>query len=92
MISPGLVIISEQYKVDIGTVSTYMVGTIVLFTGAITFFTASGANVWGKRPFFVISTMLLLLSNIWGYFADVRGPRPLHSWASLTSTTSLSLP
>lgn len=70
MISPGLVIISEQYGVSADMVSTYMVGTIVLFTGAITFFTASGANIWGKRPFFVISTMLLLVSNIWGYFAN----------------------
>ncbi|KAK7757746.1 hypothetical protein SLS62_000124 [Diatrype stigma] len=70
MISPGLVIIGKEYNVDADTVSTYMVGTIVLFTGAITFFTASGANIWGKRPFFVISTMMLLASNIWGYFAD----------------------
>lgn len=76
MISPGLVLIGQQYDIDADTVSTFMVGTIVLFTGAITFFTASGANIWGKRPFFVISTMLLLASNVWGYFADV----------SLTST------
>ncbi|XDG09814.1 hypothetical protein ABKA04_009429 [Annulohypoxylon sp. FPYF3050] len=70
MISPGLVIISQQFKVDPDTVSTFMVGSILLFTGAITFFTASGANVWGKRPFFVISTVLLLISNVWGTFAD----------------------
>ncbi|KAI0880542.1 MFS general substrate transporter [Annulohypoxylon maeteangense] len=70
MISPGLVIISQQYNIDPDTVATYMVGAILLFTGAITFFTASGANVWGKRPFFVISTLLLLISNVWGTFAD----------------------
>ncbi|RYP47960.1 hypothetical protein DL768_006057 [Monosporascus sp. mg162] len=40
MISPGLVIISEQYDVDPDTVSAFMVGTIVLFTGSVTFFTA----------------------------------------------------
>ena len=71
MISPGLVLIGEQYNVDLGMASTFMVGTIVLFTGSVTFFTASGANIWGKRPFFVISTVLLLISNVWGYFADV---------------------
>ncbi|KAI1498848.1 MFS transporter-like protein [Biscogniauxia marginata] len=70
MISPGLIILSEQYNVDPDTVSAFMVGTIVLFTGAVTFFTASGANIWGKRPFFVISTLLLLISNVWGTFAD----------------------
>ncbi|KAH9893654.1 MFS transporter-like protein [Xylariomycetidae sp. FL2044] len=70
MISPGLVIISEQFQVDPDTVAAFMVGAIVLFTGAVTFFTASGANIWGKRPFFVISTLLLLASNVWGTFAD----------------------
>ncbi|KAI1413896.1 MFS general substrate transporter [Hypoxylon sp. FL1857] len=70
MISPGLVLISQQFKVDPDTVSTFMVGSILLFTGAVTFFTASGANIWGKRPFFVISTVLLLVSNVWGTFAD----------------------
>lgn len=71
MISPGLVVISQQFNVDADTVSTFMVGSILLFTGAMTFFTASGANIWGKRPFFVISTILLLISNVWGTFADV---------------------
>lgn len=71
MISPGLVLISMQFGVDLDTVSTFMVGAILLFTGAVTFFTASGANIWGKRPFFVISTILLLMSNVWGTFADV---------------------
>ncbi|KAI1337274.1 MFS transporter-like protein [Xylariaceae sp. FL0016] len=70
MISPGLVVISMQYKVDADTVAAFMVGSIVLFTGCVTFFTASGANIWGKRPFFVISTLLLLVSNVWGTFAD----------------------
>ncbi|KAK6953783.1 hypothetical protein Daesc_003745 [Daldinia eschscholtzii] len=70
MISPGLVLISKQYHVSPDMVSTFMVGSILLFTGAVTFFTASGANIWGKRPFFVISTLLLLISNIWGTFAD----------------------
>ncbi|KAI0378862.1 MFS general substrate transporter [Hypomontagnella monticulosa] len=70
MISPGLVLISMQFGVDLDTVSTFMVGAILLFTGVVTFFTASGANIWGKRPFFVISTILLLISNVWGTFAD----------------------
>ncbi|KAI1371471.1 MFS general substrate transporter [Hypoxylon crocopeplum] len=70
MISPGLILISQQFNVNPDTVSTFMVGSILLFTGAVTFFTASGANIWGKRPFFVISTVLLLISNVWGTFAD----------------------
>ncbi|RYP78785.1 hypothetical protein DL769_003121 [Monosporascus sp. CRB-8-3] len=59
MISPGLVIISKQYDVDPDTVSAFMVGTIVLFTGSVTFFTASGANIWGKRPFFIVAGFII---------------------------------
>ncbi|RYP10613.1 hypothetical protein DL764_000583 [Monosporascus ibericus] len=59
MISPGLVIISKQYDVNPDTVSAFMVGTIVLFTGSVTFFTASGANILGKRPFFVIAGFII---------------------------------
>lgn len=71
MISPGLILISQQFNIDPDTVATFMVGSILLFTGAVTFFTASGANIWGKRPFFVISAVMLLASNVWGTFADV---------------------
>ncbi|KAI6087680.1 MFS general substrate transporter [Hypoxylon rubiginosum] len=70
MISPGLILISQQFNIDPDTVATFMVGSILLFTGAVTFFTASGANIWGKRPFFVISAVMLLASNVWGTFAD----------------------
>ncbi|KAI1759792.1 MFS general substrate transporter [Hypoxylon sp. FL1150] len=70
MISPGLLLLSEQFNIAPDTVSTFMVGSILLFTGAVTFFTASGANIWGKRPFFVISAVMLLASNVWGTFAE----------------------
>ncbi|KAI0019403.1 MFS transporter-like protein [Xylariomycetidae sp. FL0641] len=69
MITPGLTVITEQFNVDPDTANAFLVGTIVLFTGSVTFFTASGATIWGKRPFFVISTLLLLASNVWGTFA-----------------------
>ena len=69
---PGLFIITKQFKVSIDTASQFMVGLLAFWTGFATFFTASGASVWGKRPFFVISTAILLITCAWGYFATVR--------------------
>ncbi|PGH13366.1 hypothetical protein AJ80_06360 [Polytolypa hystricis UAMH7299] len=69
MIAPGLTVAAETYKVSLDQVSTYLVGLFVLWTGAGTFCTAAAATVWGKRPVFVISTLFLLVTNIWGYFA-----------------------
>ncbi|PGH06685.1 hypothetical protein AJ79_06469 [Helicocarpus griseus UAMH5409] len=69
MISPGLVLASETYKVTLDVASTYLVGFLILFTGFGTFFTAAAASIWGKRPVFVISTLMLLVTCIWGYFS-----------------------
>lgn len=71
MISPGLVLASMMYNVSLDQVSTFLIGLFVLLTGTGTFFTAAAATVWGKRPVFVISVVILLLTNIWGYFSMV---------------------
>ncbi|KAL2004466.1 hypothetical protein VTN00DRAFT_3495 [Thermoascus crustaceus] len=69
MISPGLVLASMMYNVSLDQVSTFLIGLFILLTGTGTFFTAAVATVWGKRPVFVISVVILLLTNIWGYFS-----------------------
>ncbi|OCL06393.1 MFS transporter-like protein [Glonium stellatum] len=69
MITPGLQVIAMQYHVSLDQVSSLMIGFLAFWIGFTTFFTASGANIWGKRPFFVISTVVLLITNVWGYFA-----------------------
>ncbi|KAF2736482.1 MFS general substrate transporter [Polyplosphaeria fusca] len=69
MVTPGLHVVSEKYEVSLDMVSSLLIGFQVFWIGFTTFFTASGANIWGKRPFFVISTVALLLTNVWGFFA-----------------------
>jgi MFS family permease len=68
MVTPGLPLIAQKYNVSIDMVASLVIGFLAFWIGFTTFFTAAGANVWGKRPFFVISTVLLLATNIWGYF------------------------
>jgi hypothetical protein len=71
MINPGLNLISKKYGVSLDTVNEFMIGMLAFWTGFTTFFTSSGATIWGKRPFFVLSSVLLMVTCIWGYFANV---------------------
>jgi hypothetical protein len=72
MITPGIQVVAMKYDVSLDMVSSLLIGFLAFWIGFTTFFTASGANIWGKRPFFVISTGILLCSNIWGFFSTVR--------------------
>ncbi|KAF2196259.1 MFS general substrate transporter [Delitschia confertaspora ATCC 74209] len=69
MVTPGIRVVAMRYRVNLDQVSSLMIGFLAFWIGFTTFFTASGANIWGKRPFFVISTVILLGTNIWGFFA-----------------------
>lgn len=71
MITPGLQIVAMKYNVSIGMVTSLLIGFLAFWIGFTTFFTAAGANIWGKRPFFVISIVILLGTNVWGYFGTV---------------------
>ncbi|KAF3053760.1 hypothetical protein E8E11_001901 [Didymella keratinophila] len=68
MVTPGLPLIAHKYNVSIDMVASLVIGFLAFWIGFTTFFTAAGANIWGKRPFFIISTIVLLVTNIWGYF------------------------
>ncbi|KAF1941494.1 MFS general substrate transporter [Clathrospora elynae] len=68
MVTPGLPLIAMKYNVSIGMVSSLIIGFLAFWIGFTTFFSAAGANIYGKRPFFIISTFVLLATNIWGYF------------------------
>ncbi|XP_014554024.1 hypothetical protein COCVIDRAFT_106139 [Bipolaris victoriae FI3] len=69
MVTPGLPLLAKKYNVSIDMVSSLIIGFLAFWIGFTTFFTAAGANIWGKRPFFVISTVVLLATNVWGFFA-----------------------
>ncbi|CAO2655246.1 Nn.00g103100.m01.CDS01 [Neocucurbitaria sp. VM-36] len=68
MVTPGLPLVAMKYNISIDLVASLIIGFLAFWIGFTTFFTAAGANIWGKRPFFVISTIFLLATNIWGYF------------------------
>ncbi|KAL6163780.1 hypothetical protein ACJQWK_10305 [Exserohilum turcicum] len=68
MVTPGLPLLAMKYKVSIDMVSSLIIGFLAFWIGFTTFFTAAGANIWGKRPFFVISAVVLLATNIWGFY------------------------
>ncbi|KAF2997104.1 hypothetical protein E8E13_003684 [Curvularia kusanoi] len=68
MVTPGLPLIAAKYNVSIDTVASLVIGFLAFWIGFTTFFSAAGANIWGKRPFFVLSAIVLLASNVWGYF------------------------
>ncbi|PVI02942.1 MFS transporter-like protein [Periconia macrospinosa] len=70
MVTPGIHLLAEKYHVSLDMVSSLIIGFLAFWIGFTTFFTASGANIWGKRPFFVISALILLATNVWGFFAS----------------------
>jgi MFS family permease len=68
MVTPGLGIVADKYGVSADLVASLLIEFFSFWIGVTTFFTSAGASVWGKRPFFVISVIVLLATNIWGYF------------------------
>ncbi|CAG5182844.1 uncharacterized protein ALTATR162_LOCUS10363 [Alternaria atra] len=68
MVTPALPLIAMKYNVSIDMVASLVIGFLAFWIGFTTFFTAAGANIWGKRPFFIISTVILLATNVWGFF------------------------
>ncbi|KAJ4290323.1 hypothetical protein N0V90_010539 [Kalmusia sp. IMI 367209] len=66
MVTPGLQVIVATYGVSIDLASSLIIGFFAFWIGATTFFTASGANIWGKRPFLFISAVILFITCLWG--------------------------
>ena len=85
MISLGLPLLTMQFQQSLDTVSTYLGGLIILWTGIFAFFTPAAASVWGKRLMFVTPAITLLGLKARGFFAKVRYKQ--HS--TLLSTTLL---
>ncbi|QDS69172.1 hypothetical protein FKW77_010560 [Venturia effusa] len=86
MLTPGLVVIAKHYHVDHDLVDGMMLGLLAFCTGSATFFVAAGADIWGKRPFYVTGMVFLLGSCIWGFasknFASLAAARALQGFAA----------
>jgi hypothetical protein len=84
MVTPGLPLIAMKYNVSIDMASSLIIGFLAFWIGFTTFFTAAGANIWGKRPFFIISAVVLLATNVWGFFTRVCAISISDVFANLT--------
>ncbi|KAK6613724.1 major facilitator superfamily transporter [Botrytis cinerea] len=69
MVTPGFGEVAATYHVSFNAVSISLVGVLTLVTGTFTFFTSAAATVWGKRPIFIISMVVLLMTSVWGFYA-----------------------
>jgi hypothetical protein len=91
MITTGFDEIASTFHVNADQISFNLVGLLQLTTGGGTFFTAAAAAVWGKRPVFVISTILLFGTSAWGFFAGVRSSYFLQNMMYAKCTTELPI-
>jgi MFS family permease len=65
MLSPGFVPISAQLNISVNTLSQ-STAWLILTLGATLFIANPFAKVYGKRPVYVLASVLLLVASIWG--------------------------
>lgn len=70
MLTPAIPIIAHRFTVSIDIASTWTIGLLVFWTGFTASITAAGSNVIGKRPFILGSILIMVITNIWGVFAN----------------------
>ncbi|KAI7669952.1 hypothetical protein KC319_g6010, partial [Hortaea werneckii] len=69
MLGPGFVPISAQLGITVNTLSQ-ATAWLVLTLGLCVFFFNPAAKIWGKRPIYVLCSLLLVVVSIWGAVAD----------------------
>jgi MFS family permease len=74
MVTPGLAPLVENFHSSEEGVSTFIITAPTFWTGITAFVVVSGADIWGRRPFYVFSIALLACSNLLGYVATVCRP------------------
>lgn len=82
MITPGLPILAHQYHTSINTISTSLLGGHQFAAGAGMFIVSAAASIYGKRAFFVLGMVALVLTSVWGWLAG--------NFKSLTAARILS--
>lgn len=83
MIQPGLTILADQFQASPDIVSSLTIGALAFWTAVASFVVVSASVVWGKRPFYVTSALVLTIANLIAYKADVRKTRTFVFAASL---------
>jgi predicted MFS family arabinose efflux permease len=72
MIIPGLEILTQKFNVSDGDVTSLIVTAPTFYTSVGAFIVVSGAEIWGRRPFYIFSIVILALGNLLAFLAQVR--------------------
>ncbi|KAH8640793.1 hypothetical protein IG631_03734 [Alternaria alternata] len=70
MLTPGLEPLTEQFQSNESDISTWILTAPTFWTSAAAFVAVAGADVWGRRPFYVWSVVLLALTNFAAYLSS----------------------
>ncbi|KAL6164886.1 hypothetical protein ACJQWK_08149 [Exserohilum turcicum] len=70
MLTPGLEPLTESLKSTEGEVSTWLITAPTFWTSAAAFVAVAGTDIWGRRPFYVYSVVLLALASFAAYFSQ----------------------
>lgn len=65
MISTGFQVVADEYKISIDLSTIILGGSFSIAIGLATFFSTAASVKWGKRPMFIVSMVLLLLTCVW---------------------------
>ncbi|KAK3071701.1 hypothetical protein LTR53_008167 [Teratosphaeriaceae sp. CCFEE 6253] len=72
MLGPGFVPIAAELGITVVTLSQ-ATAWLILTLGLVVFFFNPAAKIWGKRPIYVLASIILLIVSIWGAVADTYG-------------------
>ena len=74
IVTPGIAPLVENFNSNEADVSTWIITATTFWTGMAAFIVVSGAEIWGRRPFYVLSIAALACANFLGYVATVSTP------------------
>jgi MFS family permease len=69
MLTPGLEPLTEKFQSNEADISTWILTAPTFWTSAAAFVAVAGTDVWGRRPFYIMSVVLLACANFAGYFS-----------------------
>lgn len=72
MITPGLADLAKQYDVSPDLTASLTVGSFTFWSAAASFFGVSAASIWGRRPLYVITAVIVVATNAVAYLFKVR--------------------
>ncbi|KLU83001.1 hypothetical protein MAPG_02068 [Magnaporthiopsis poae ATCC 64411] len=70
MVTPGIVPMVEKFKTTEADISSWILTAPSFWTSLAGFFVVSGADVWGRRPFYLFGIAFLAIFNYMGYLAN----------------------